>query len=387
MADLISPKSDICDIAVASITITSERQNSGVLFAYPYYASFVAIMVKTGTGSVSGWSFFKPFSTDLWVAIAVTLLLWPTTIYFVEAFSMKPQIKTKNALLGVEEATWRALWTIQHGETLAVSSLGARIAVICFAFMALIVGSSYTANLAAFLTVQKVNNQITSVYDLPGLAVASVPVYIPRLRSQYGIIASDANITDIQSVKDTAGLVAGGNLAAFLYDDVVSAYVTATFPGCAVRLLPDKIQPFDYGIAFTKGFDPNLVDQISAGVLEVQESGFITQLEARYLLESSPCLTGASASSIDSNQLSFQAVYGLWVILGAGLVAGACCMLVVRWKKKKMWAVHAIEEENRKNGGWSANGSGGASTERKFVHLRSDLDAVESDIFPDGDAM
>ena len=44
-----------------------------------------------------------------------------------------------------------------------VSSDGARIAVLCFGFLGLIVANTYIANLAAFLTVSHINSAINSV--------------------------------------------------------------------------------------------------------------------------------------------------------------------------------------------------------------------------------
>lgn len=176
------------------------------------------------------------------------------------------------------------------------------------------------------------------MYDLGGLAVSSVPVYIPRLQSQYGIIASDANITGIETAVATAELVAQGNLAAFLYDDAVAEYVAGTFPGCSVRVLPDGIQPFDYGMAFKKGTDPQLVANVSRAILNVQEQGLVTDFEDRFLLLSSPC--SSANDGADSARISFDSVYGLWVILAAGLVAGLMIMVAVRIRRIKAWKAH-----------------------------------------------
>lgn len=239
--------------------------------------------------------------------------------------------------------------------------------------MALIIGSSYTANLAAFLTVRRASS-IRSVYDLSGLAVASVPVYTSRLRSQYGIIASDANITDLASVEDTAELVAKGNLAAFLYDDVVEGYIAATFPGCSVKILKDKIQPFDYGVAFKKGTEESLVNGFSSAILKLQEGGYISQFEDRFLLKNSPCLSGSS-STVDSeiDRISFKSVYGLWVILGVGLVVGAIVMILVRFRRKKSWAKFAEEME-----GLPKLTGTGKNASRKLTHTKSNLDDSKS---------
>lgn len=370
-----------CDIAIASITITSERE-ALVEFAYPYYKGAVGIMVKSEMSSGSGWAWVQPFSTDLWIAIAVTLVGWPAAVYFVEVLSLKARVKKKEVYYGIEEATWRSLWALQHGNIFDVTSLGARIAVVCFSFVALIIGSSYTANLAAFLTVRRASS-IRSVYDLSGLAVASVPVYIPRLRSQYGIIASDANITDVASVDDTAELVAKGSLAAFLYDDVVGGYVAATFPGCAVRILKDKIQPFDYGVGFRKGTDQSLVAGFSNAILKLHEGGYISQFEDRFLLKNSPCLSG-SASTVDSeiDRISFKSVYGLWVILGVGLVVGTIVMFLVRFRRKKNWAKFAEEME-----GLPKLTGTGKNAARKLTHTKSNLeDSKSAFVTSDSDA-
>ena len=52
----------------------------------------------------------------------------------------------------------------------AVTSLGARVAVLAFCFLALLTTSTYTANLAAFVTVRSITSQISSV------AVSSRPM-------------------------------------------------------------------------------------------------------------------------------------------------------------------------------------------------------------------
>ena len=270
---------------------------------------------------------------------------------------------------------WRSLWVLQHGNILDVTSLGARIAVLCFSFFALILCSSYTANLAAFLTVRRAS-AIRSVYDLGGLAVASVPVYIPRLRSQYGIIASDANITDIASVEDATELVAKGHLAAFLYDSVVEEYVAATFPGCAVRVLKDKIQPFDYGLAFRSGLDQKLADSFSREILKLQEAGNISQFEDRFALKNSPCLIGSTAAVGSANErITFMSVYGLWVILASGLVVGALVMLVVRWRRQNNWAKIAEELDRLPKVTGTGKNAG-----RKLVQIDSELDRSKTSL-------
>jgi hypothetical protein len=375
-----------CDMAVASITITSQRQDLGIQFAFPYYSSSVSIMVKGDSSSSSGWTWIQPFATDLWVAIVVTMLVWPLLLYLIEAYSFKPKVHVRDVYYGVEEASWRSLWTLQHGGTLDVTSLGARITALCFSFLALIIGSSYTANLAAFLTVKNVN-AIRSIYDLGGLSTASVPVYIPLLRSNYGLLSADAGIADIDDVRTTAGLVARGSLAAFLYDDVVSSYVTATFPGCAVRILKDKVQPFDYGVAFKKGFNSTTIDFFSEAILRAQERGDVARAEDRYLLKSSPCLVGAQSTANGIERIAFKSVYGLWVILLAGLVVGIVIMAVVRSRRNRQWKAAAETLPGHPAVATNAHHDDRVAKSTvprpALAHIASDLDDVKSVLVPE----
>jgi len=93
LEDLAADKGT-CDAAV-SITISTERQEMGILFAYPYYQSHVGIMVKSDTTGSSGWSFFQPFSVDLWIAIVVTMFVWPATLFAIEVFSLRSKVNNK----------------------------------------------------------------------------------------------------------------------------------------------------------------------------------------------------------------------------------------------------------------------------------------------------
>lgn len=62
-----------CDAGIASITITTERKDSGVNFAYPYLKGSIGIMAEKDAGNIGGWNWVRPFSTDLWIAIIITM--------------------------------------------------------------------------------------------------------------------------------------------------------------------------------------------------------------------------------------------------------------------------------------------------------------------------
>jgi len=127
-----------CNAAVTGITITIARQDLGIEFSYPYLSSGLGIMVRSSPASPSGWNWITPFSVWLWVAVILTIMLFPLFIFVIEFGSLKKRIHSSDVLPGVQEATFRSIWTVLGLETFQVSSLGARLASITFAFLALI---------------------------------------------------------------------------------------------------------------------------------------------------------------------------------------------------------------------------------------------------------
>jgi len=319
----------ICDAFVASTTITSARTESGVVWAYPYWSGSIGVMTKSVPSTTKGWGWTKPFTWDLWVGILVTVVGLPIIIYFLELLAIKRRVTVQETLRGYSEALWRVMWVTIHGETMNVSMVSSRVALIMFAFAALILGASYTANLAAFLTLRSFGS-VDSIFDLNGLAVATVEVYQPRIQSRYGVMTIEATINSVDDIFEQADQIARGNLAAFLIDAEVASYIVANYPECRIRLLPNTIEPYDYGLAFNTRVNPEIVESFSLSILRLVEDGRMADFGRRFLYEDSPCLAQGRISSDDTSQISFQQVYGLWVLLAGGIFVGALILIGIR---------------------------------------------------------
>lgn len=93
-------------------------------------------------------------------------------------------------MYGLSEALWHSVSNTLAIDVFKVSSLPARIIVSANAFVVLIIINTYTANLAAFLTVKQLDTSIHSVGDLAGKSVATAPTYVDRLYSNSRITAT-----------------------------------------------------------------------------------------------------------------------------------------------------------------------------------------------------
>ena len=91
---------------------------------------------------------------------------------------------------GLRECMWHSVSHTLSIDVFRVSSFSARIVTVAYAFLVLIITHTYTANLAAFLTVDRLHAKFNSVADLKGKAVATVAPYVGRLALNHGIAAS-----------------------------------------------------------------------------------------------------------------------------------------------------------------------------------------------------
>lgn len=377
LEDDLVPEDGDCDVFVAWTTISAERTALGVQWAVPYYSGSISILTVSTPSLEEGWAFFNPFTWDLWVAMGVTAVVLPIIVYILEVFVIRRRVGARELAGGYSESLWRTLWVLIQGETFGVSMIPARLVVVTFAFIALILSSSYTANLAAFLTTHSYGG-LRNVYDLRGRAVSTVEVYRSVLEDRYRLQPSIADISDLDKLRAEAVKIMQGELSAVLIDTVVAQYIVAeaSGQGCPWALLPETILPFPYGIGFSPTrVNRQVIQEFNKAILFIQEQGMVEGYEEKYLLTDSPCL--ADMSSSDTTSIGFMQVYGLWVMLAAAIgVAGMYVIGYRAWQRRQPdgWAGDHDELEEGKNVPESRKFARGDSREVK----QSDLNRIES---------
>ena len=324
-----------CDAGIGSITITLAREEEGIIFSYPIMSSGLGIAVRASAPGSKGWAWIQPFSWDLWLAVGITILIFPILLFVIEFGSLKRRIHRKDLKKGLMASTTRTLVTLMSLEPLEVSAFGAKVAALFFLFMALILINTYTANLAAVLTVNKISSSINSVEQLRGKAVATNDIYIPRLRARYGIIATEVE-TEPEELMNLMQEIIAANLAAVI-TDAPSLWVTAPLvPNCQVRVLQQEIEPFSYGIAFKPGTNETIISNFSEFLLTLQEEGDLERLIKTFLnppTDLAKCEGGTASGG--NTAVTFYSLYGLWVLLGGSLVFGLFCMLIAMFRRHR----------------------------------------------------
>ncbi|VDM63252.1 unnamed protein product, partial [Angiostrongylus costaricensis] len=193
---------ETADIAVAPLTITQERERA-VDFSKPFMTTGISIMIKKPEKQEFNiFSFMEPLGMRIWILTVCSYVGVSLTIFLVSSFSpyeQRVQFNRGEFSVSNEFSMYNSLWFtlaafMQQGTDILPKALSGRIASSAWWFFTLIIVSSYTANLAAFLTLEKMTPPIESVEDLAN-----------QKKIRYGVVK-------------------GGSTAAFFEDSTVPLY-------------------------------------------------------------------------------------------------------------------------------------------------------------------
>lgn len=212
-----------CDMGVSSITASTERENRGIRFSRATHRSALAILVHAPLKQRGMWAFFEPLHLYVWMALLGTVVVIPFFVFFFEAvfarwyalpekclpvasfetclrfFGIPGVYCCRTAYMkgekldiaaGLVQCLWHSVSHTLSIDVFHVRSFPARIITAAYAFLVLILTNTYTANLAAFLTVNQLDTTINSVEDLRGKVVSTVEPYIYRLYDNHRISAT-----------------------------------------------------------------------------------------------------------------------------------------------------------------------------------------------------
>lgn len=167
------------------MTITSERERV-IDFSKPFMSLGISIMIKKPVKQNPGvFSFLNPLSKEIWVSVIFSYIGVSIVLFIVSRFSpyewrllhltgehrdLSGQIGPRSTMandFSIMNSMWFALGAfMQQGCDISPRSVSGRIVGSVWWFFTLILISSYTANLAAFLTVERMVAPINSPEDL-----------------------------------------------------------------------------------------------------------------------------------------------------------------------------------------------------------------------------
>ncbi|XP_076358817.1 glutamate receptor ionotropic, kainate 2-like [Tachypleus tridentatus] len=344
------------DLALADLTITYEREEA-VDFTMPFMNLGISILFRKPTKNVPKlFSFLSPLSLEVWIYMAtaylgVSLLLFIlarlTPLEWEAPHPCDPDADVLENQFTLPNSFWFTIGSLmQQGTEVAPKALSTRIVATMWWFFTLIMISSYTANLAAFLTAERMNSPIESAEDLGKqvsiqygcLSSGSTKNFfkeskIPTYKKMWAVMQARPSVFT-ESNQEGVERVLEGNYA-YLMESTSIEYMTER--DCELEQIGGLLDSKGYGIATPEGSPYRT--PISNAILRLQEDGVLHLLKEKWWSNrsGSKCKQEEKKSSMSTNELGLASIGGVFVVLLAGL-GFACIIALVEfiWKTKRL---------------------------------------------------
>ncbi|KAM9611249.1 glutamate receptor ionotropic, delta-1 isoform 2-T2 [Morphnus guianensis] len=341
------------DLAISAITITPERE-SVVDFSKRYMDYSVGILIKKPEEKINIFSLFAPFDFAVWACIAAAIPIVGVLIFVLNRIQAVRAQNASQPSPSASSTLHSAIWVVygafvQQGGESTVNSVAMRIVMGSWWLFTLIVCSSYTANLAAFLTVSRMDNPIRTFQDLSKQmdisygtvrdsavyeyfkAKGTNPLEQDNTFAELWRTISKNNGADNCVSNPSEGIrkAKKGNYA-FLWDVTVVEYAALTDDECSVTVIGNSISSKGYGIALQHGSPYR--DLFSQRILELQESGDLDVLKQKWWPRMGRCdLNSHTNAQTDGKALKLHSFAGVFCILAIGLLLACLVAALELW--------------------------------------------------------
>ncbi|XP_075888119.1 glutamate receptor 1-like isoform X2 [Nelusetta ayraudi] len=368
------------DVAVAPLTITLVREQV-IDFTKPFMSLGISIMIKKPTKSKPGvFSFLDPLAYEIWMCIVFAYIGVSVVLFLVSRFSpyewkgdelddedetlpssssRRAQLPSSSELLhspefsqttchnqnqqkekdapehtndfGIFNSLWFSLGAfMQQGCEISPRSLSGRIVGGVWWFFTLIIISSYTANLAAFLTVERMVSPIESAEDLAKqteinygtLEAGSTKEFFMRskiavfekmwsyMRSAEPSMFVKKTDEGVSRVRKSKGKYA------YLLESSMNEYIEQRKP-CDTMKVGGNLDSKGYGVATPKGSPLRI--PVNLAVLKLNEQAVLDKLKNKWWYDKGECGHKDHARKDKTSALSLSNVAGVFYILIGGL--------------------------------------------------------------------
>ncbi|XP_018320712.1 glutamate receptor ionotropic, kainate 3-like isoform X2 [Agrilus planipennis] len=325
------------DLAVGSMTINYARE-SVIDFTKPFMNLGISILFKRPEYKASTFfSFMNPLGFDIWMFVVGSFFMICFTIYAlgklspIERLNVKPWRKSEFLRNGsvLSNAIFFVTGTLlRQPSGICLQATSTRIVGGIWWFFTLIMISSYTANLAAFLTVERMITPIENAEDLASqteitygtLESGSTMTFfrdsmIETYKKMWRFMENKKPSVFVPTYEEGIKRVLEGNYA-FLMESTMLDYIVQR--NCNLTQIGGLLDSKGYGIATPMGSPWR--DKISLAILDLQEKGEIQMLYDKWWKNTGEtCSRDDKGKESKANSLGVDNIGGVFVVLLCGL--------------------------------------------------------------------
>uniref|UniRef100_A0A665T8D5 Glutamate receptor n=2 Tax=Echeneis naucrates TaxID=173247 RepID=A0A665T8D5_ECHNA len=322
------------DLAVAPLTITYMREKF-VDFSKPFMSMGISILYRKPNATNNGFfSFLNPMTPDIWVYILLAYLGVSCVLFVIARFSpyewydahpCNPGSDVVENNFTLLNSFWFGVGSLmQQGSELMPKALSTRIIGGIWWFFTLIIISSYTANLAAFLTVERMDSPVDSADDIAKQTKIEYGVVkdgatmsffkkskVSTFEKMWAFMSSKPSTSLVKSIEDGIQRVLKSDYALIMESTTID-YITRR--NCNLTQVGGLIDSKGYGIGTPLGSPYR--DKITIAILSILEDGRLHMLKEKWWSGSS-CL---DEERRETGPMGIQNLGGIFIVLASGLV-------------------------------------------------------------------
>lgn len=303
---------------MGAISITSEREEV-VDFSLGVLSTGVNMLISKPAEHSSIFQFMRPFSLPLWMGIVGASI-------FVSVVYLMLDIGNPDKQFTVKEVLWFSVGTVlMRGTDFSPRPSSQRILTAGFTFFVLITVSTYTANMAAFLTKVNLDQPIESFKELADSSSIQVGTIKASATMRFLEKSNDSMYRTIWNrIQQSNGLVQNssegrarsekGNFA-FIYDFLINSYFENKY--CTTKMSGQPVRLQEHGIVMKAG-DP-VKTTINIELLKLKENGFIANTKKRWWEDKRSCDSEDASRDVLQVEFDISHMAGVFIVLVFGL--------------------------------------------------------------------
>ncbi|XP_071506809.1 glutamate receptor ionotropic, kainate 2-like [Diadema antillarum] len=341
------------DLAVAPLTITYVREQV-IDFSKPFMYLGVTILYRVPEPQNPGvFSFLNPLSFDIWMYIVMAYLTVSLSFFLLARFSpyewynshpINPDYDAVENQFTLLSCLWFSFGGLmQQGSELNPRAFSTRVLSGFWWFFSLILVSSYTANLAAFLTVERMVSPIQNADDLAKQTSIEYGTRTSGSTTRFfkrSTIHTYEKMWDfmfarphvfVQTYQEGIDRVLNSKNYAFLMESTMAEYQVSKH--CQnLTMIGGLLNSRGYGVGTPLG--SRYRDEITKAILQLQEDDILLQLKGKWW-KSGQCQRDDNSKD-DASELGLKNIGGIFLVLVAGLVLGVMVAIAeFVWKSKQ----------------------------------------------------
>ncbi|KAG8230220.1 hypothetical protein J437_LFUL010848 [Ladona fulva] len=369
------------DMVVAPLTINPERSEF-IDFSKPFKNQGLTILEKKPSRSSTLMSFLQPFSNSLWMLVMVSVHVVALVLCLFDRFSpfsrfriIAPQenttpghfagpsgletncpstnvtTHTEEDALNLSSAIWFA-WGVLLNSGIGDGtprSFSARVLGIVWAAFAMMIVASYTANLAAFLVLERPYAKPSGINDAVLLSSfgnnffatvngSAVDMYLQRqveLSNLYRSMKGNNYHTADDAIED----VKNEKLEAFIWDNSRLEFEAAM--DCELVTTGELFGRSGYGLGLRK--DSPWTDAVNLAILDFREDGFFEKMDDKWFPQQDIQCDGINPIEKRPHTLGLKNMAGVFMLVLAGIFGGVALIVIEVFYKR-----HHAKRQNRK---------------------------------------